>query len=40
MKVGVLGTGAVGRALGTGFAALGHDVKMRSRDASNEAAAK
>ena len=35
MKIGILGTGDVGRALGTGFAALGHDVLMGSRDASN-----
>lgn len=26
MKVGILGTGDVGRALGKGFAALGHEV--------------
>ncbi len=31
MKVGILGTGEVGRALGTGFAQLGHEVKMGSR---------
>jgi predicted dinucleotide-binding enzyme len=36
MKVGVLGTGDVGRALGTGFVTLGHDVKMGSRSATNE----
>ena len=31
MKIGILGTGDVGRALGTGFAVLGHEVKMGSR---------
>ena len=35
MKVGVLGTGDVGKALGGGFLALGHEVKMGSRDAGN-----
>jgi predicted dinucleotide-binding enzyme len=35
----MLGTGDVGRALGKGFVALGHDVKMGSRDAANEKAA-
>ena len=35
MKVGILGTGDVGRALGTGFARKGHEVKMGSRDAKN-----
>ena len=32
MKIGILGTGDVGRALGAGFAELGHTVKMGSRD--------
>ncbi len=32
MKVGVLGTGNVGKALGTGFIGLGDQVKMGSRD--------
>ena len=36
MKIGILGTGVVGHALGTGFVGLGHDVKMGSRDAKNE----
>jgi predicted dinucleotide-binding enzyme len=36
MKVGILGTGNVGQTLGNGFAALGHDVKMGSRDSRNE----
>jgi 8-hydroxy-5-deazaflavin:NADPH oxidoreductase len=38
-KIGILGTGDVGKALGNGFVALGHDVKMGSRDAKNEKAA-
>lgn len=36
MKIGILGTGNVGQALGTGFAQLGHEVKMGSRDPSQE----
>ena len=28
MKIGILGTGDVGRALGRGFVTLGHEVKM------------
>ena len=36
MKIGILGTGDVGRALGSGFAKLGHDVKMGSRDPHQE----
>jgi predicted dinucleotide-binding enzyme len=39
MKVGILGTGDVGKALGRGFIALGHDVKMGSREANNPKAA-
>jgi hypothetical protein len=35
LKIGVLGTGDVGRVLGAGFAALGHEVKLGSRDAHN-----
>lgn len=38
MKIGILGTGDVGKALGNGFIALGHEVKMGSRDAKNEKA--
>ncbi|MBF8288547.1 MAG: putative NADP oxidoreductase, coenzyme F420-dependent [Candidatus Rokubacteria bacterium] len=38
MKIGILGTGDVGKALGKGFAALGHEVKMGSRSATNEKA--
>ena len=36
MRVGILGTGDVGQALGTGFAKFGHEVKMGSRDPSQE----
>ena len=35
-KIGILGTGGVGQALGSGFASRGHDVKMGSRDDKNE----
>lgn len=38
MRIGILGTGDVGRALGNGFIALGHEVKMGSREARNEKA--
>jgi predicted dinucleotide-binding enzyme len=38
MKVGILGTGDVAKALGKGFIALGHEVKMGSRSASSEKA--
>jgi len=38
MKIGVLGTGDVGGALGRGFVALGHEVKMGSRTANNDKA--
>jgi len=38
MKIGILGTGDVGKALGKAFAALGHDVKMGARDVKNEKA--
>jgi predicted dinucleotide-binding enzyme len=38
MLVGILGTGDVGKALGKGFVRLGHDVKMGSREATNEKA--
>ena len=38
MKIGILGTGVVGQALGTGFTALGHDVKMGSREPGNDKA--
>jgi predicted dinucleotide-binding enzyme len=38
MKVGVLGTGDVGRALARGFVTIGHEVMMGARSASNEKA--
>jgi predicted dinucleotide-binding enzyme len=38
MKVGILGTGDVGRALGRGFVATGHQVKMGARTAGHEKA--
>jgi predicted dinucleotide-binding enzyme len=38
MRVGVLGTGDVGRALAKAFVRLGHDVKVGSRTATNEKA--
>ena len=34
MKIGVLGTGVVGRALARGFASRGHEVTIGSRDAA------
>lgn len=36
MKIGILGSGSVGKAIGTGFAALGHDVMMGSREPERE----
>ncbi len=36
MKVGIIGSGAVGQALGLGFASRGHDVMLGSRDPKNE----
>lgn len=39
MKVGILGTGDVGRTLANAFVTLGHDVKMGAREATNEKAA-
>ena len=38
MKVGVLGTGSVGTAIGTRLIELGHEVRMGSRQAGNEKA--
>lgn len=38
MRIAILGTGDVGKALGKAFVALGHHVKMGSRSASNEKA--
>ncbi|MFQ6011672.1 MAG: NADPH-dependent F420 reductase [Nitrososphaerales archaeon] len=39
MKIGVLGTGMVGNAIGTKLVELGHEVKMGSRTADNNVAA-
>jgi predicted dinucleotide-binding enzyme len=39
VKIGILGTGDVGKALGRGFIALGHSVTMGARDAANPKAA-
>ena len=39
MKIGVLGTGMVGKAISTKLVQLGHTVKMGSRTANNEKAA-
>jgi predicted dinucleotide-binding enzyme len=36
MKVGVLGTGDVGRVLATGFVSRGHEVKLGTRDPGQE----
>jgi predicted dinucleotide-binding enzyme len=40
LKVGVLGTGMVGQAIGSKLVSLGHEVKMGSRQAGNEKAVK
>jgi predicted dinucleotide-binding enzyme len=40
MKIGILGTGMVGKTLGTKLASLGHEVKMGSREAGNAEGAK
>lgn len=39
MKIGILGTGAVGKIIGNKLIQLGHEVKMGSRTADNEKAA-
>lgn len=39
MRIGVLGTGMVGPSIATKLVALGHDVRMGSRDAASEKAA-
>lgn len=36
MKIGIIGSGDVAHALGTGFVALGHEVKMGSRDPAKQ----
>jgi predicted dinucleotide-binding enzyme len=38
MRIGILGTGDVGRSLGRGFIASGHEVKMGARSAGHEKA--
>ena len=38
MKIGILGTGDVGRTLGGAFVTLGHDVRLGSRTATNDKA--
>lgn len=38
MKIGLLGTGDVGRRLATGLIGIGHEVRMGSREANNEKA--
>jgi len=38
MRIGILGTGTVGKTLGTKLAKLGHDVRMGSRTAGGEKA--
>ena len=38
MRVGILGTGDVGRSLGKGFLTLGHEVKLGARIAGNDKA--
>lgn len=39
MKIGIIGTGMVGKTIGTKLVELGHEVKMGSRTANNEKAA-
>ena len=39
MKIGILGTGMVGNTIGGKLVALGHDVTMGARAATNEKAA-
>jgi|SRR6185312_11884963 len=39
MKIGIIGTGVVGKTIGTKLVSLGHEVKMGSRTANNEKAA-
>src|SRR5262245_53747100 len=38
MKIGILGTGIVGRTLGDKLVELGHEVRMGARQAGNETA--
>jgi predicted dinucleotide-binding enzyme len=39
MKIGILGSGMVGQTIGTKLVALGHEVRLGSREAGNEKAA-
>jgi predicted dinucleotide-binding enzyme len=39
VRIGVLGTGTVGRRIATKLVEIGHEVRMGSRDAANESAA-
>src|ERR1700752_3270848 len=39
MKIGIIGTGVVGSAIGTRLVQIGHEVMMGSRTANNEKAA-
>jgi len=39
LRIGILGTGDVGRALGHAFVSTGHEVRLGSREANNEKAA-
>jgi predicted dinucleotide-binding enzyme len=39
MRIGILGTGDVGRTLANGFLSLGHEVKMGARESGNAKAA-
>jgi 8-hydroxy-5-deazaflavin:NADPH oxidoreductase len=38
MKIGILGTGSVGQALAGGFASLGHEVKVGTREPASDKA--
>jgi 8-hydroxy-5-deazaflavin:NADPH oxidoreductase len=38
MRIGILGTGVVGQTLGAAFVALGHEVRMGGREATNDKA--
>ena len=38
MRAGILGTGAVARALGSGFVGLGYDVRFGTRDPQSDQA--
>src|SRR6185436_10133709 len=40
VRIGILGTGVVGQTIGGKLVELGHDVKLGSRTATNERAAK